>query len=145
MKPIQRYELIELLVPAGTGNRINFQDIPQLRTQGDQNIFITAIDFFSLAAYSDSQVNQAVPGTPNSEIAKAVLCLYIQGEERIHYIPLAKLNTINDGVVPFNVVATEFDELVRVDWTKSYIQFNSAIAGAPYVMPFGISYTKIAQ
>jgi hypothetical protein len=141
---IQRYELVELLIPAGAGNRVQFTDIPQLRTQNDQDIFVNQIEFFPLATYANSQTNQAIPGTPNAEIPKAVLCLYVQGEERIHYIPLAKLNTINSAA-PFNVIETEFDSLARVDWTKSYIQFNAAVAGNPYIIPLGVNYVKISK
>lgn len=143
---ISRYELVELLIPAGAGGRVSFTDIPQLRTQQDQDIFVQQIEFFPIGSYAASQVNQAVPGTPNAEIPKAVLCLYVQGEERIHYIPLAKLNNINDnaGGAPFNVVESNtFDDLKMIDWTKSYVQFNAAVAGNPYVIPFGVTYLKI--
>jgi hypothetical protein len=57
--------------------------------------------------------------------------------------PLAMLNNIQDGVTPFQWGEIEFDDLQKVDWTKSYFQFNAAAAGTPYVIPLGITYLKL--
>jgi hypothetical protein len=44
-KLIQRFEMVETLINGGS-QRVNFTDIPQLRTQDDQKIFIQKINFF---------------------------------------------------------------------------------------------------
>jgi hypothetical protein len=144
-QPIQRYELMELTVPAGAGTRVNFQDNPQLRTMIDQEIYVKDIELFLTNSYANSQVNPALPGLTLAEAIKAVLCLYVQGEERIHFIPLLKLNHITDAAVPFQEQANQFADLAKVDWTKSYIQFSVAPAGTPYVMPFCVNYIKIQK
>jgi hypothetical protein len=141
-KLIHRFEMVETLI-AGGSQRVNFTDIPQLRTQGDQKILIQKIEFFPLSAYANSQTTNANPGTPNAEIPKIVLTLFVGGEERIHYIPLAMLNNTSDGVTPFQWGEIEFEDLQLVDWTKSYFQFNAAAAGTPYVIPLGVTYLKL--
>lgn len=142
---IARYELVELLVPAGAGNRVSFTDIPQLRTQEDQEIFVNNIEIFLASVYANSQTNNSVAGLPATELDKAVLCLYVMGEERIHFIPLVKMNTINDGTNPFNNVAMELDSLAKIDWAKSYVQFSTVPASTPYVIPFGVTYIKVLR
>jgi hypothetical protein len=142
---IARYEGIELLVSATAGQRVSFTDIPELRTDAGQQVFIKNVEVFPLSAYSASQLNPSVPGMPNAELPKAVLVLYVMGEERIHLIPLAKLIHIQDGVVPFQQQEVAFDDLNRVDWTKSYVQFSANPAGGPYVIPFGVTYVKITN
>lgn len=140
---IGRYELIELLVPVGAGNRVSFTDIPQLRTQADQEIYLRDIELFLRTVYSLSQTNNAVPGLTAAEMIKAVLCLYVMGEERIHFIPLVKLNHIDDTASPFQFGPNSFDDLAKVDWAKSYVQFSALPAGTPYVIPLGVTYIKL--
>ncbi len=143
---IARYELVELLVPVGAGNRVSFTDIPQLRTQQDQEIFVRDIELFLVTVYSASQTNPGIPGMPVAEMPKAVLCLYVMGEERIHFIPLVKLNHIQDAVPnSFQQWPNSFDDLAKVDWAKSYVQFSAVPAGTPYVIPLGVTYLKLSQ
>ncbi len=140
---ITRYELIELIIPAGAGNRVSFTDIPQLRTQIDQEIYVRDIELFLVTVYANSQTNNALTGLTAAEMIKAVLCLYVMGEERIHFIPLGKLNHINDLASPFQQIANSFDDLPKIDWAKSYVQFSAAPAGTPYVIPLGVTYIKL--
>jgi hypothetical protein len=147
MARISRYEVVELFIN-NAGTKFSFTDQPQLRTQKDQEIFIKTLEVFAIDAYAFSQTNNAVAGVPGTELVKAVLVLYIQGEERVHYIPLLKLKTLTSdpaAFIPNNVIDTiEFDDLSRVDWTKSYVNFSTPPAGTPYVIPFGVTYLRVA-
>jgi hypothetical protein len=147
LSAINRYEMIEIVVPAGTTGAIPFPDSPNLRNQSDQKIVVLDIEFFPVYAYGASFLNNNVPGTPIAEIPKAALVLYVNGEESIRRIPLSKLNySQNIGLgATFEQERVPFDRLQNVDWPKSYIQFNAAPAGLPYVMPFGITYLKYKQ
>lgn len=147
---IKRYEMIELGGPggiaAGTTNRVNFEDQPQLRTQPNQIIIIRNIEIFLVTTYSNSQFTPALVGIPAAEIPKLVLVLSTNGEEAIHYLPLAKLHHIDDGVVnPFQWDLQGVDNLYGVEWNKSYVQYSVASAGGPYIIPFGISYYRFQK
>lgn len=143
---IKRFELVELGLPGGIPNgstgRINFQDQAQLRNQPGQIIIITAIELYLDTVYAKSQFNNTLPGFPPADLPNAVLCLYVDGEESIHYIPLSKLNHIDDGVNPFQWDLEGVDRLSNVDWDKSYVQFSAATTGGPYIIPFGVKYFR---
>jgi hypothetical protein len=136
--------MIEVIVPAGTAGNIPFPDVPNLRNQSDQRITVLDIEFFPNYAYGASFLNSTVPGTPIGEIPKSAIVLYVNGEESIRRIPLSKINySQNMGIgATFEQERVAFDELNNIDWPKSYIQFNAALVGLPYIMPFGITYLK---
>lgn len=145
MEQVKRFELVELLVPAATFGRVTFQTIPQLRNQPDQIIQITSIKIYPDTSYANSQQTGSLPGMPATEIPKAVLVLYVNGEESIKMIPLAQMNAINDFASPFQQELWAFDQLKNVDFDKSYVQFSSASDANPYVIPFGISYIRFVK
>jgi hypothetical protein len=148
---IKRYEMIELGaasggIPTGQTGRFNFLDQPQLRNQPNQVIIIRDIEIFPVTSYAASQYTNGVVGLPIAEIAKVVLVLYINGEESVKYIPLAKLNHIQDATpAVFQQALQGFDNLSNVDWDKSYVQYNSASANGPYIIPFGITYFRFQR
>lgn len=139
---IKRYELVEVTIPNGSTNKVNFPSVPMLRNQADQEIIIKNIEIFLNTSYVNSQINNAVPGLPPAELPKIVLGLYVNGEENIHYIPLAKLNPIDDLANAYSWNFPGFDDLSSVDLDKSYVQFSAASAGGAYVIPFGFTYLK---
>lgn len=145
---VQCFEMVELTIPAGValGQAVSFNTIPQLRNQLDQTVLIQNIEVFPVTSYGASQVTAALAGMPVAEIPKTVLTLYVNGWESIKSIPLAKLAHIQDGTPsPFQQAMSFFDNLQNVDWDKSYVRFNAAAAGTPYVIPFGISYLKLLR
>ena len=143
---INRWELVELNVPAGTGpGRVTFQTIPQLRNQTDQIIVIKDIEIFTISSYANSQQNSALPGMPVADVPKAVLVLYVNGEESIKMIPLGMLVHVDDFANIYHERIFSFESLVNVDFDKSYVQFSSAVSAAPYVIPFGISYNRMVK
>lgn len=141
---IKRYEMVELTIPANRAGRFNFVTQPQLRSQPDQIIYVTGIQLFPDTVYSNSQVTAAVAGVPVAEIVKAVLVLYVNGEESLKMIPLPQLCNINATAQPaaFQQEIQTFANLENVAWEKSYVQFSVAAAGSPYVIPFGITYIR---
>jgi hypothetical protein len=141
---IKRYETIEIIIPAGSAGSVPFPDVPNLRNQNDQKIIVVDMEFFPDYVYGASFLNTTIPGTPIGEIPKAAAVIYYNGEEAIRRIPLGKINyTENLGIgAPFQHERTSFDELNDVIWPKSYIQFNAAIAGAPYIIPITVTYYK---
>ena len=145
METVNRYELVELTVPAATLGRVTFQTIPQLRNQPDQIIQINAIHIFPITSYANSQATSVLPGMPAADIPKAVLVLYVNGEESIKMIPLAQMIHINDFASPYQEQLWLFDQLKNVDFDKSYVQFAVASDAAAYVIPFGINYIRFVK
>lgn len=140
---IKRFELVELTVPASSTGRVGFNTIPQLRNQANQVIQILDIQLYPITIYANSQVTNSIPGMPVADIPKAVLVLYVNGEESIKMIPLAQLNHIQDGTpTPFQEQLFGFDKLTNVDFDKSYVQYSAASAANVYVIPFGVRYLR---
>lgn len=144
LSAITRYEVVEIIVPAGTTGFIPFPDAPNLRNQNDQRIILTDLEYFPVYAYGASQKNNGVVGAPIAEIPKMAVVLYVNGEESIFRIPVSKLNySQNIGLgATFTQERVPFNRLERLDWPKSYVQYNAAPAGVPYVLPFGVTYLK---
>lgn len=142
---IYRWELVELNVPASTTGRVTFQTIPQLRNQTDQIIVIRDIEVFTVSSYANSQQNSSLPGMPVADVAKAVLVLYVNGEESIKNIPLAMLIHVDDFTNVYHERIFSFENLLNVDFDKSYVQFATASTASNYVIPFGISYNRLVK
>lgn len=142
---VKRFELVELSIPASSLGKINFQSIPQLRNQANQEIVIKNIFCFTDATYGHSQQSPSIPGLPVADLKKAALVLYINGEESTRLIPLAFLVQQDDQTNPYQPEIVSFDELTNVDFDKSYVQFNEASDDSPYIIPFGINYIRFMK
>jgi hypothetical protein len=146
MKAIDRYESIELAIPANAGqSRFNFLDIPQLRSDVTKDIVVQAIKTFSAAEKPIDFNGNAVATV--AQLQNAELTLYVDGEESIFRIPLTELvngqnftNTFFSQQIP-----DEFNNLI-IDWTKSYITadvpFNTDAPNTAFVFLFGIAYRR---
>jgi hypothetical protein len=143
---IKRFEIVELGgnagIATGTTGRVSFTDQPQLRNQPGQIIIITNVEVFLDTVYGHSQYTNSLVGFPAADLKKCVLVLYVGGEESIHYIPLAKLNHIDDKTNSFQWDLQGFDRLSDLDWDKSYVQYNAASAAGSYIIPFGVTYFR---
>ena len=144
---IKRFELIELTIAVNQPGRVYFVTQPQLRNQPDQIITIKGIQVYQDTIYSFSQVTGTIPGMALAEAIKAALVLYVDGEETIKLIPLPQLINQNNTNQPsvFQQEIQTFADLNNVAWDKSYVQFSVAAAGAPYVIPFGITYLRMRR
>jgi hypothetical protein len=145
MKAITRYEAVELIVPAGFGGtRINFLDIPQLRSDVTKDIIVQGIKTFSAAEKPVDFNGNTVASM--AQLQNAELTLYVDGEESIFRVPLTELingqnftNTFFSQQFP-----DEFDNLM-IDWTKSYITADQPFdSETQFVFLFGISYKRFA-
>lgn len=144
IKPIKRFEMVELTVNANNPGQFNFNTQPNLRDQPDQIVYVQGISVFPDTLYSNSQTSGAIAGVAMTEIPKAVLSLYVDNELSMFRLPLAMLINAQDNNQPsiFQQEILSFDNLRNVVWEKSFVQFSVAPVGAPYVIPFGITYIR---
>ena len=147
MRPIKRFEDVELIIPANnTAQKINFPDIPQLRSDVEKDVIVRAIRVYTAEAIPNSFNNN--PLLTTALMGKVFLTLYVSGEESIFRIPLLDMvvqNGNNGATQLFWVDDEKQFENIQVDWTKSYISFSSALGnGAIIVAMFGITYQYLA-
>jgi hypothetical protein len=145
MKAISRYEAIELIIPAlAPGQRFNFLDKPQLRSDVTKDIVVQGIKTFSIV---EKPVDfNGIPVASVAQLQNAELTLYVDGEESIFRIPMTELvNSQNFANTFFSQqFPDEFDNLM-IDWTKSYITADVPFANATqFTFLFGISYRRYA-
>jgi hypothetical protein len=145
-RPLKRYELIELPIPAGSGaSKFNFPDIPQLRDDSTQDIIIRAIDCFNIVSMPLTPAGNVTASL--AQVLNSFLVLYIKGEESVHWLPLVRLQMVfQNGAGGTQQAVFEETQLanLKIDWTKSYIW-----AAAPYASEtafsfmFGFEYDKL--
>ena len=138
----KRFQLVELQVPTaglGAGQRLYFQDQPQLRTDINQIVTINAIDTYQINAVAKSPSGNAVASA--ADLANAFLVLNVMGTEELQYIPLVTLNRFPDFTAGDPTAVDQFtlQGVTNIDWTKSYLQFGAAQAG-PVSFLFGVYY-----
>lgn len=120
--------LVEATIPVNMTNqgRVPFLDQPLLRTQGDQTVVIDAIEFFCVEALGISPISNLVT-VPAADIPNAVLVLNVNSFEDFRFIPLASLNRVQTAAgTPFVRDLFELDNVTKIDWTKSYVQYQAA-------------------
>lgn len=139
----RQYQLIELQVnnALGAGQRLYFQDQAQLRSQTGQNVFIAAVSTYSADLVPNSFLSANVTA-PTTEIQNAAIVLNVAGREQEQLIPLVELLSIQSPGTfqPNRWDLFLFNDLITVDWTKSYIQVAAATAATPFSFLFGIWY-----
>jgi len=145
----KRFQLVELQIPvtvASAGQKVYFQDQPQLRTlKNSSTVFIQKIETYAAESVPFSPLS-ANPVAPAAAIKNAVIVLNVEGTEAFQYIPLARLNVIYPGAAtgsPFTNQELYFKDLKDTDWSKSYIQFAAAPAGTPFSYLFGVYYDYV--
>lgn len=145
MRPVKRYELIELIVPAGnTALRIPFLDIPQLRSDVTQDIVVRGLETFT--ADSMAADFNAVPVVSSAQLQKCFLTLYIEQEQSYNFVPLIKLLNIatNQNLAGyfFNFEKLQSEDIM-VDWTKSFITLSSSLGNVANVaIMLGVEYKR---
>ena len=144
MRPIRRYELVELVVPAGnTALRIPFPDIPQLRSDVTQDVIIRGLETYSAESMPNDYNSN--PLVTMAQLQKCFITFYIQQEESIFRMPLIKLaNVFNSGATIFYTEELNQFENLMVDWTKTYITLASSLANAGLiVIMLGVMYQRL--
>jgi hypothetical protein len=145
-RPLKRYELIELPIPAGSGaTKFNFPDIPQLRDDSTQDIIIRAIDCFNVVSMPLTPAGNTV--STLAQVTNSFLVLYILGEESVHWLPLVRLQMVfQNGAGGTQQAVFEETQLanLKVDWTKSYIWAAAPYgSGTAFSFVFGFEYDKL--
>lgn len=146
----KRFQLVEVNIPASVisaGQKVYFQDQPQLRTMKDAaTVYIQKLETYAAESIPASPLSSAAVATA-AQIRNAVLVLNVAGVEAFQYVPLARLNTIYPGAAtgsPYTNQEFYCKDLKDVDWSKSYIQFAAAPAGTPYSYLFGVYYDYVS-
>jgi hypothetical protein len=146
MRPIKRYELVSLIIPANNAAlRIPFPDIPQLRSDVTEDVIVRGLEVYSAESMPNDVNNN--PVVTNAQLLKCFLTLYIQQEESVKSMPAVKLLNIYNAASAAAYFYT--DELVQtenlmVDWTKSYVNLASSLAnGAIVVFVLGVMYQRL--
>lgn len=125
------------------GNKIQFPEIPELRSDIDKDAII-----FSIQTYHASIVPDTFNGNPVAtydQLANSVVTLYVVGVEQQFNIPLPRLVNMQSNLSTeeswFSREPFFFDGQ-RIDWTKSYIQAcTGTIAGdTSYSFYFEMEY-----
>jgi hypothetical protein len=146
VKPIMRYELIEVQVTSAAAGQINFPSaISTLENNPDRKIIIQDIEIFPIYAQANSVRQNSVGGFPVSDISKVSVTIYYDGANFIRNIPAAKLiyTVPPSGVTcPYQFQRVQFSDLYPVAIDQCFVQFTSAPSGQ-YVIPIGISYTAV--
>lgn len=120
-----RYQTVEVIIAQNfSGNQVNFPDVPEIRSDGDRDCLVHCI------AISDSLANPLTPaGNANATLAaiqNANLTIYCLGSLKLVKVPLIRfLNYRNNGSTYFSSLESFETEPLRVDWTQSYVSFNS--------------------
>lgn len=139
-----RYQLIEqqVLTNQGVGQRLYFNDQPQLRTQADQLVIVKGIETFIDTAISNGPGGN--PVATLNDLQSTFLVLNIAGTEAMQYIPLAALNRVQNAADSFVRDLFELRDVARIDWTKSYLQFGAAVAAGRSFL-IGVYYEYVPQ
>jgi len=145
----RNYQLVELFKPTslqGAGNKLYFNDQPQLRSLGGKIVQVTA-----LAAYADTDVPVSPGGNTICSVAQfknAFLVLNIMSIEKMLYIPLVQLHTTRgnaDTDAQTQVFPFVLDRIALIDWPKSYVQFAIDPGATAYSYLFGVWYYNLPE
>jgi hypothetical protein len=146
MRPIKRYELVSLVIPAGNAAlRLPFPDIPQLRSDVTQDVIVRGLETYSAEAMPNDPNNN--PLITNAQLIKCFLTMYIQQEESIFRLPLVKILNVYNAATAANYFYSDqlcqFENLL-VDWTKTYLTLASSLANAGLVVAvLGVMYQRL--
>jgi hypothetical protein len=132
MRPISRFECVELLVTDPNNvTKVEFDDIPQLRSDADKDCVIRAIQVYAAEEIPNS-FNQN-PLVTEAMLGLCFLTLYIDTEESIKSMPMLQLRQMNRspaaGATTDSFWTDEKNQFLnlKIDWTKSFITPSAAM------------------
>lgn len=146
-QPINQWELVEVPVIVNGVGRVAIPDQPMLKSWDEHMVVIKAIEIITAKTLSHAPIGGQVAAT-RAELIKCSLVLYSDGWEMEHFLPLQRLICVHDADAttattnPFMNNPTRFEDLKKVDWTKSYVQYSNGqvSANVPYAFLFGVQY-----
>ena len=132
--------MIEIPVPAqglGVGARLYIPDQPQLRTQTNQIVIIQRLQSYDVVTSPRTPSGAVV--VDETVLGSSYLVLNVFGTETVQFLPFVDLvntATTDTGVQrSYNNNGAVFNNITKVDWSKSYIQVGAAVAaGASYLL-----------
>jgi hypothetical protein len=139
MVKIDKYEFIEIIIPAGsTGTRFFCNDQPNLR-------FVSQM---ALSIYPKASVPKSIlSGNGNiddADFLQGFLVLYYSDKEATNRAPLTIFNPIqnNSTTLSPSVFSLAGFQGQQVQWSKSYVQFTNAptTGGSPKSICIGVYY-----
>jgi len=138
----RRYQLIELKVvdALSAGNQLFFEDQPQLRSQPGQLVILDAMECYNRETSAVSPSGRQ--NVAAADLGKCFLVINIQGTDEMKYIPLNRLSPIlfaGSSSIPSVTSPLLFDAVANIDWTKSYVLAQGAVAAAQSFL-FGVFY-----
>lgn len=112
-----------IVAPSTSKPLINFQDIPELRSDGDREAII-----FGIRTHTADTVPNTATGNPVAtfdQLTAGFLTLYVLGSKKFFQIPLINfLVQAGNGASYFYTSGIDMDfNPVRIDWTLSYISW----------------------
>lgn len=141
------FTCIEVKVPAGAVANKNYNFDPQSQVQtilGDQRVSIEAIENYPNGAIGFSPLTSINPVAAPGDITVAVLTLRYGSFEGTSQIPLAALTRFIPDAAAYTPAVWElpkFRDMVKIDWTKSYVTLVAAPATATaFSYLFGVYY-----
>jgi hypothetical protein len=143
----ERYDVVEVQVPASSKSIIPITDQPQLRSDQTQDIIIQAIETFCVFDMPVTPTNN--PLCTDVQMINAFLTLYVNGEESLYRIGLQQLHRIANAVnatpanIPYNWDLFKLDN-VQIDWQKCHVDYPAGFgANTAFSFLFGIHYKKL--
>ena len=152
-EPISCLELVETQVTSDLDGQYTVQlpDSQQLRSDQDQTIIVKAIQVTSPEVLTNGVIS-GLATSPVTEMQKISLVLYSMGWERVHYLPLLRMNDVSTpgGAAPHRYYGTRFNDLQKVDWPKSFFKYSGGTGGVvsadtPYCIMLTVEYVKLIK
>lgn len=142
---ISQLETVETLVPATqqVGQLSLPPNISNLQNDPTRKVYIKDVEMYPVYAQTNSVRSTATPVMPVAEMPKISLTLYYDGQTKIRYIPLAKINyTVPPANInaPYQRERVALDNLYPVAIDQCFFTFNAAPANMPYVIVLGFTY-----
>lgn len=136
---------VPISAAAQANKTFNFEQQQQLQTIfGDQRVVVEAIETYTVAAIAKSPVNTNLPVATAADLANATLTLQFGTFQGVWQMPLVSLNRVlpdQSNYAPGVIDLMLFREMVRVDWTKSFVQLvDTAPTATPFAYLFNVYY-----
>jgi hypothetical protein len=145
---IGQYEVVETVVTAGQQvGQLNLPpNISNLQNNPERKVYIKDVEVFADYAQTNSTRTTGTIVMPVAEFPKISLTIYYDGQTKIRYMPLAKINYTQPptGIAaPFQQERVPFDMLYPVAIDQCFFTFNVAPATLPYVIVLGFTYVWV--
>jgi len=147
--PVANWEIVEIPVASGA-TRAAVPDQPMLKSFPGKRLIVKSIGLITAKILSHAPLSGVVNAAV-AEFRKITLVVYVNGWERLHFIPLLMMNGTADAdstaATTVQFVPTgpmNFDGVMDVDWTKSYLQFSTGLtAASAYSVLLGVNYVSL--